>query len=116
MSNEVIVSGVHVELTDALKNLVNSKTRKLFHHARSIIRIRVELDVSKNKAHEDECTAKGTIEINGPDIHATASSDDLYKSIDLLVEKLDRQLTESLKKAHDGDCCYKSSDIKSTDL
>ena len=30
MSNEVIISGVHIELTEALKNLVSSKTRKLF--------------------------------------------------------------------------------------
>ena len=116
MSNEVIISGVHIELTEALKNLVSSKTRKLLHHDKHIIRIRVELEEEKNKAHEGEFVAKGTVEVNGPDIHASAASNDLYKSIDLLIEKLDRQLTESLKKIHESHCCCKREIAQSTDL
>jgi len=36
--------------------------------------------------------AKGHIELNGAPKVASAGTDDLYKSIDLLVEKLDRML------------------------
>jgi putative sigma-54 modulation protein len=86
-----------VDLTESLKDVVNEKVRKLFRHDKKIIRIRVSLEMSKNKAHTDEFIAHGHVEIGGPDLEARAATGDLYKSIDAMVEKLDRQLTESLK-------------------
>lgn len=94
---EVIISGVHVDLTESLKTVVMEKVRKLFSHDRKIIRIRVTLEMSKNKAHQDEFLAHGRIEIGGPDIEAKAASEDLYKSIDMMVAKLDRQLVDAVK-------------------
>ncbi|MDR1433060.1 MAG: ribosome-associated translation inhibitor RaiA [Puniceicoccales bacterium] len=94
---EVIISGVHVDLTDALKDTVNEKIRKLFHRDSKIIRIRVTLEMAKNKAHKDEFVAHGRLEIGGPDIEAKAATDDLYKSIDAMVGKLNRQLVDSIK-------------------
>ena len=94
---EVIISGVHVDLTNALKDMVNEKVRKLFSHDSKIIRIRVALEMAKNKAHQDEFVAHGRIEIGGPDIEAKAATGDLYKSIDAMVDKLDRQLVDALK-------------------
>ncbi|MDR1414064.1 MAG: ribosome-associated translation inhibitor RaiA [Puniceicoccales bacterium] len=97
MSNEIIISGIHVDLTESLKNTVNEKVHKLFNHDKKIIRVRVNLEMSKNKAHKDEFIAHGHVEIGGPDIEAKAATGDLYKSIDAMVEKLDRQLTDSIK-------------------
>lgn len=89
---EIILSGNHLDLTDALKSSVNEKLDKLFRHEDSIIRIRVELEYSANRKREREYTAKGIIEVRGPDMVVSVSSDDLYKSIDLLATKLDRKL------------------------
>lgn len=92
MSQEIILSGVHITLTDAIKSAVEHKLSKLFRHAEKIIRIRVELEHAKHKNDEDAFIAKGHIEIDGPDIIVHVPSNDLYKSIDALVEKLDRKL------------------------
>lgn len=91
-SNELILSGVHLDLTDALKQIVHEKVGKLFRHEEDILRIRVELEHDKNKAPKDQFMAKGHIEINGPDMTVSVRTEDLYKSIDQLVDKLDRKL------------------------
>ncbi len=93
MSNhEVILSGVHLDLTEALKTVVLEKAEKLFKHEERIIRLRVELEYNQNKTREEEFIAKGHIEINGPPLIVTEATADLYKSVDLMVEKLDRKL------------------------
>lgn len=90
-TNDIIISGPNLDLTDALKNIVIEKVSKLFEHESHIIRIRVELSVEQPN-HAKEFQAKGQIEIKGKTLIANVSSDDLYKSIDLLESKLDRML------------------------
>jgi putative sigma-54 modulation protein len=90
--HDVIISGLHVDLTEAMKNAVHEKVERLFQHEDRIIRLRVELEYNQNISRQDEFIAKGHIEINGKDIVISVASDDLYKSIDLLVDKLDRKL------------------------
>lgn len=81
-----------MELTDALKRYVKEKMKKLFYHEEHIIGIKVELIYSHAKTHQTEFTAKGHIEIRGPSIIVSVSDDNLYKAIDDLSHKLDRQL------------------------
>lgn len=92
-NNDLIISGVHLDLTEALKNIVTEKVDRLFRHESQIIRIRVELEYNSHaNSHANEYIAHGHIEINGPDMVVSAESDDLYKSIDLLINKLDRMI------------------------
>lgn len=97
MRNEVSISGVHVDLTDALKAIVVEKAQKLFNHNSKIIRVNVNLTYDANRSKSEEFIAHGEIEIGGPNLIANAASDDLYKSIDLMINKLDRQLTDKVK-------------------
>jgi len=90
--NDIIISGHNLDLTDALKSAVIEKMSKLFEHETHIIRMRVELGFTPNVSKEDEFIAKGHIEIKGKPLIVVEESDDLYKSIDLLVDKLDRKL------------------------
>lgn len=90
-SNDIIISGSNIDLTEALKQIVLEKTSKLFEHENQIIRIRVELSLSQPN-HAKAFVAKGHVEIKGKDLIANVSSEDLYKSIDLLEQKLDRML------------------------
>ena len=41
---DLIVSGIHLELTPSLKTFVGEKVERLFRHAERIIRVRVELE------------------------------------------------------------------------
>ena len=92
MNNKLILNGNHIELTDALKAFVAEKTDKLFRHEERIERIRVELDDEHTKNPTARFTARGIIEIEGPDLVAAESSADMYGSIDSMVMKLDRML------------------------
>jgi len=91
--HDVIISGLNMELTDAIKNMVHEKSEKLFEHEDHIIRMRVELEYDPHQStHQKEFIAKGQLEVRGNDHFATAATDDLYKSIDDMVQKLDRML------------------------
>lgn len=90
--HEIIVSGIHVNLTEALKAYVVDKMQRLFDHEDRIVRIRVEIEFDDRKAKEDRFTAKAHLQIQGPDTNISVTSDDAYKSIDLLVDKLDRSI------------------------
>lgn len=90
--HEIIVSGIHVELTAALKAYVVEKMQRLFSHEDRIVRIRVDIEFDDRKAKEDRFTAKALLQISGPDAMISVTSDDAYKSIDFLVDKLDRAL------------------------
>ena len=91
-NKEIILSGVHMELTEALRRMVEEKMEKLFKHEERIIRLRIELEHNTSRTHQQEFIAKGHIEINGPPMVISEATDDLYKSIDLLSVKLDRKL------------------------
>lgn len=90
--NDVIVSGIHLELTPSLKQFVVDKTARLFRHEERIVRLRVELECDPKQAVDKRFTAKGHIIIHGPDMNATESSDECHKAVALLVDKLDRML------------------------
>ena len=93
MSNaSVVISGVHLELTQAIKGYVNEKAERLFRHNPKIQRILFELVHGRARDHAAEYAAQARIEVPGPDIVVRVESEDLYKSVDLLIDKLDRSL------------------------
>ena len=89
---EVIVSGIHLELTPSLKTFVQEKSDKLFRHQERIVRMRVELECDPKQAVAKRFTAKGHIQIYGPDLNASVSTDELHKATSMLIDKLDRML------------------------
>ena len=91
-SHEIIVSGIHLDLTPALKTYVREKVERLFRHEERIVRLRVELECDSKQAVSHRFTAKAHIQIHGPDINAHESADDCYKAVDFLVDKMDRML------------------------
>ncbi len=112
--NEIIISGQNLDLTDALKESVTSKMQKLFVHDERIIRLRVELAYKPNKHHHNEFSAKGHLEIQGPDMIVSVASDDMYKSIDELLVKLARKIRrrhrlERIKRKDDSTVKFRQS-------
>ena len=91
-NHEVIVSGIHLELTPSLKTFVREKAERLFRHEERIVRVRVELECDRNALVGVQFTAKGHIQIHGPDMNASVQSDDCHKAISMLTDKLDRML------------------------
>jgi len=91
-NNELIVSGIHLELTPSLKTFVREKAQRLFRHEERIVRIRVELECDPQVDVATRFKAKGHIVIHGPDMNAVVESDECHKAVSMLVDKLDRML------------------------
>lgn len=91
-THELIVSGIHLELSPSLKAFVQEKTERLFRHQERIVRIRIELECDPKQAVANRFTAKGHIQINGPDLNASVSADECHKATAMLIDKLDRML------------------------
>lgn len=87
------ITGHHVDLTESLKEYVTSKLQKLERHFDHISNVQVTLSVQKVRQ-----IAEATLHISGADIHATAEQEDMYAAIDLLVDKLDRQILKHKEK------------------
>ena len=90
--HELIVSGIHLELTPSLKTFVQEKVERLFRHEERIVRIRVELQCDRTAKVGQQFIAKGHISIHGPDMNAVVEGDECHQAISTLVDKLDRML------------------------
>lgn len=91
-AGELIVSGIHLDLTPSLKTFVQEKADRLFRHEERIVRLRIEIEFDPEQKPTHRFTAKGHIEINGPDMNASVATDEAHKAMALLVDKLDRML------------------------
>jgi len=92
MNDKITVRGIHLNLTPALTEAMHQKAERLLRHNSHIIRIRMDLEFNDTKSPDQRFIAKAQVEIDGPDLIASATSDDGYKSVDLLVDKLDTLL------------------------
>lgn len=98
-SEKILVSGIHLEITPALRESVLKKAARLLRHQIKLVRVRISLE--HVRSDRPSFVAKGQIEIAGPDLIASVASDDGYKSIDLLVDRLDRMLRERTRASAD---------------
>lgn len=90
---QINISGHHLEVTEALRNYVNEKFVRLERHFDKITNVQVIMQVEKLKQKID-----ATLHIAGGEVVANAEHDDMYAAIDLLVDKLDRQLIKFKEK------------------
>lgn len=88
---EIHISGQNLEITDALRSYVEEKFEKILRIAENITHIHVILKTDKLDRHI-QSVAEATLHIPGTDIHASASAEDMYHGIVMLVEKLARQV------------------------
>lgn len=101
MNDKITVRGIHLQLTPALTQAMHEKAERLLRHNSQIIRIRLDLEFHDTKAPEQRFIAKAQVEIDGPDLVASATSEDGYKSVALLIDKLDKLVRERhAKRVH----------------
>ncbi len=102
MNDKIIVRGIHLTLTPALTQAMHEKAERLLRHNGHIQRIRLDLEFRDVPEASQRFTAKAQVEVNGPDLVASAVSEDGYKSVDLLVDKLDKLIRERHAKRIHG--------------
>jgi len=91
---QINLTGHHVDVTEALREYVNTKFVKLERHFDQINNVHVILTVEKL-----DQKAEANVHINGGEVFASAINPDMYASIDTLVDKLDRQILKHKGKA-----------------
>ena len=101
ITEKILVRGIHLALTPALRTAVFEKCARLLRHDDHLVRIRIDLEHDQTKHDHSRFIAKGRIEISGPDLIAAFESDDAYKSLDLLIDRLDRMLRERSRSRAD---------------
>ena len=93
------VTGKNIEITDAIKSYVKEKLGKVANHYDQITGIDVILSVIKNPAATGKHVAEVSCKMNTGVVHCEESDDSMYASIDLLADKLDRQVKKFKDKA-----------------
>jgi putative sigma-54 modulation protein len=89
---DIKIRGKNVELTPALKGYVEEKIGRLDKYFDQVKSVDVALTVERNKSIENTQKAEVTIFVNGSVIRGEEASVSMYSSVDIVVEKLERQL------------------------
>lgn len=93
---QINVTGQHLDVTDSIRDYVNTKMGKLERHIDTVTNAHVILSVEKLRQK-----AEATIHINGANLFAEAEDENLYAAIDALTDKLDRQVKKHKEKRSD---------------
>ena len=92
----VTISGHHLEVTPAIRDYVNEKLGRVKRHFDNVINMTVILQVEKLVHKVD-----ATLHVKGHDLHAHSEDGNMYAAIDLLADKLDRQVVKYKEKISD---------------
>tara|TARA_B100000949_G_C14021988_1_gene341690 strand:+ start:290 stop:586 length:297 start_codon:yes stop_codon:yes gene_type:complete len=90
---QINFTGHRMDLTPALVSFTQQKFDKLERHFDKITSINVVFDVEKLRQ-----IAEATVLVSQGELHARSESEDMYASVDGLVDKLDRQLKKHKEK------------------
>ena len=93
MENITIVAR-HLEITEAIKNYALQKAEKIKKFFEWILQIQITLDIGGDNSHIVGMIVSVS---RGPTLVAEAANSDMYRAIDLAVDKIEAQL-----KKHKG--------------
>lgn len=96
MNMNLNISGHHIDLTDALRNYVRTKLQRVERHFDHVIDAEIVLEVEKLR-HK----AEATLHLSGKTLHAEAVKSDMYAAIDVMADRLDRQICKFKEKVTD---------------
>jgi putative sigma-54 modulation protein len=99
---KLVIQGKNIEITDSIRDYVNQKIEKAMSHFQSLTtEVDVHLSVARNPRITPKQTAEVTIYANGAVVRAEESSESLYASIDLVANKIARQMRKYKEKRHE---------------
>lgn len=90
------ISGHHLEITPAIRDYVADKFGRITRHFDQVIDVAVIMQVEK-LVHKVEVS----LHVRGRDFHVHAEDANMYAAIDLMADKLDRQIVKHKEKNAD---------------
>lgn len=96
---QISITGHHLDITDSLREYVDTKLGRLERHFDHLTDIHCILTVEKLR-HK----AEAKINVSGNTLFADSTEENMYAAIDALADKLDRQLKKHKEKiqSHHG--------------
>ena len=88
----VVVNGRNIEITDAIKSYAKEKFGKVLNHYDQIQMIELTLSVVKNPSVNEKHQAEVICNLPSQNIVSEEKAESMYAVIDLLADKLDRQI------------------------
>lgn len=96
---KLVIQGKNIEITEAIHDYVEQKISKAVNHYKHLTQeVDVNLSVARNPRIGSKQSAEVTLYINGAVVRAEESSENLYASIDLVANKISRQLRKYKEK------------------
>ncbi|EDX85243.1 Sigma 54 modulation protein / S30EA ribosomal protein [Synechococcus sp. PCC 7335] len=113
---KLVIQGKNIEITDAIRSHVHQKIEKATAHFQTLInKVDVCLSVQNNPRIAPKQTAEVTVFLNNVVVRAEESSESLYASIDMVTDKLTRQLRKYKEKRRDQDhATVRPTDVDAT--
>ncbi len=87
------ITAKNIDLTDAIRSYVHKKIGKVKKYFDQVIEVHVVLEVQKNRH-----IAEVLVDAKGVFLKGLEKSEDLYASIDLAVDKIEKQLIKYKEK------------------
>ena len=94
------VKGKNVEVSASIQAYAEEKLGKLGRHLDDATTLEIELAEERNPSIADRQVAEATVWTKGPILRARESSADMKASIDLVADKLERQVKRYREKRH----------------
>ena len=95
------ISGHHLELTPSLREYVQNKLERIKRHFDNVIDVTVILAVDDNTEKDKRQRAEINLHMRGKDLHVESEAQDMYSAIDILMDKLDRQVLKHKDRIQD---------------
>ena len=112
---KLVIHGRNLDITDALHKYTELKLERAIHHFKDIVQeADIHLSVSRNKRVSQQ-SAEVTIFASGTIIRAQERSENLYASIDLVANKICRQLRR-YKERHNHTHVNSSYNLKDSNI
>lgn len=89
---DVVIKGKNVDLTDALREYAQQKIGRLSKYADGVIDATVSLNVIRNKRVASNQIVEVTLHLPGGVLRGEEARESMYAAIDLVTDKLERQL------------------------
>jgi putative sigma-54 modulation protein len=89
---EVLIRGKNIDVTPRLEEYVESKAARLGRKLGTITEVRVDLAVENTRSNSDSQVAQFTVHSKRTILRAEERSDDMFASIDAVIDKLHRQI------------------------
>ena len=90
----IIISGKQMDLTEAIKNAIEEKLGRLdfYLHPETEVKVTVSAKGHRSTKRTRQKVEVTIIPISGPIIRAEGSEESLYTAIDVVYDKLNKQL------------------------